>query len=115
MRGRRARGTTDRFGRRTRAPLIRLCGLLRGTLLVVRAARLVNATAVLLSPLALAPVPELGLVLQFRSVGAAAGAGVALRARRRNADAKTCRITTAWSCLGLALGCVVVLVGALLS
>lgn len=54
--------------------------------------------------LALAPVPELAFALQLAGLGAALGAAVALRARRRWPTADTWRITTAWATLGLALG-----------
>lgn len=52
----------------------------------------------------LAPVPELGFVLQLAGVGAAFGSTVALYARRRDAEADTWRITTAWATLGLVFG-----------
>ncbi len=62
--------------------------------------------------LALAAIPELGLVLQLASTGAAVGAAIALRARRRDPDADTWRITTAWSCVGLVVGCLLVVLSA---
>lgn len=62
---------------------------------------------------ALEPVPELGFVLQFAAAGAAVGAAVALRARRRDAEVDTWRITTAWATLGLVVGAVIVSCSAL--
>lgn len=56
---------------------------------------------------ALAPVPELGLVLQLAGFGAAIGSAVALRAKHRAPTVDTWRITTAWATLGLVLGAVV--------
>lgn len=61
----------------------------------------------------LAPVPELAFALQVASVGAAIGAAIALRARRRDADADAWRITTAWATLGLVIGAGIVAMFAL--
>ncbi len=61
----------------------------------------------------LAPVPEVAFALQVASVGAAIGAAVALRARRRDADADAWRITTAWATLGLIIGAGIVAILAL--
>ena len=61
----------------------------------------------------LAPVPEVAFALQVASVGGAVGAAVALRARRRDADADTWRITTAWATLGLVIGAGIVAILAL--
>lgn len=52
----------------------------------------------------LAPVPEVAFILQVAAVGAALGSAVALRARRRDADVDTWRITAAWATLGLLVG-----------
>ncbi len=54
--------------------------------------------------LAPAPVPELGFVLQVAGVGSAIGSAIALRARMRDGDIDTWRITTAWGTLGLVVG-----------
>lgn len=62
---------------------------------------------------ALAPVPEVGFVLQVVGVGAAIGSAVALRARRRSAEVDTWRITTAWATLGLLSGLALVVALAL--
>lgn len=61
----------------------------------------------------LAPVPEVAFALQVASVGAAIGAAVALRARRRDVDADAWRITTAWATLGLGIGAGIVAILAL--
>lgn len=53
---------------------------------------------------ALAPVPELGFVLQLAGLGAAIGAAVALRAKHRAPTVDTWQITTVWATLGLAAG-----------
>lgn len=66
-----------------------------------------------MASLALAPVPELGFVLQVAAVGAAIGSAVALRARKHDGDVDTWRITTAWASLGLAVGAGIVLALAL--
>jgi hypothetical protein len=63
-------------------------------------------------PLALAPVADVGFVLQAGAVGAAVGGLVAARAQRRWPGADAARITAAWSWLGLAGGVAVVLVDA---
>ena len=68
-------------------------------------APLIISTA--LTSSALAPVPELGLVLQLAGLGAALGAAVALRAKHRAATVDTWQITTAWATLGLVVGIVV--------
>lgn len=52
----------------------------------------------------LAPVPEVGFVLQIAAVGAAVGSAIALRARGHDAEVDTWRITTAWTTLGLVVG-----------
>ena len=51
-------------------------------------------------PVALAPVSELGFVLQLAALGSAVGSLVALRRPRAAAP----RITAAWSALGFVLG-----------
>ena len=58
--------------------------------------------------LAVAPVPELGFVLQAVGLGAAIGSAVALRARRHDADVDTWRVTTAWATLGMVVGAAIV-------
>jgi hypothetical protein len=67
---------------------------------------------VALGAAALAPVPEVGFVLQLAGVGAAIGSVVALRARGRDAEVDTWRVTTAWASLGLFVGLLVVTVAA---
>lgn len=59
---------------------------------------------------ALAPITELAFVLQLAGLGAGIGSAVALRARHRDPDADTWRITTAWATLGLIVGSIAVLV-----
>ena len=61
----------------------------------------------------LAPVPELAVALQAAAVGTAIGSAIALRAKRRNPDADTWAITTAWATLGLLCGGLAVLLSAL--
>jgi len=68
---------------------------------------------VVVANVALAPVPELGFVLQAAGIGAAIGSVVALRARRRDADVDTWRITTVWATVGLVVGAAVVVGDAL--
>lgn len=63
---------------------------------------------VVVASLAVAPVPELGFVLQIAGLGAAIGSAVALRARRRDPAADTWRITTAWATLGMIVGAAIV-------
>ncbi len=58
---------------------------------------------------AVAPLPVLDFALQLTAIGAAFGSAVALRAKRRNADADTWSITTAWASLGFAVGLVIAL------
>ncbi len=58
----------------------------------------------------LAPVPEVAFVLQVGAVGAAIGSAVALRARTRDADVDTWRITTPWATLGLLVGVMIAVV-----
>lgn len=58
--------------------------------------------------LAVAPVPELGFVLQVAGLGAAIGSAVALRARRRDPEVDAWRIATAWGTLGMVVGAVIV-------
>ena len=60
--------------------------------------------------LAVAPVPEVAFVLQTAAVGAAVGSAVGLSARRRDPDADTWRITTAWATLGLVVGAGIVVI-----
>ena len=60
-------------------------------------------------PAALAPVPEVGFVLQAGAVGTAIGTFVAAAARRREPT----RIAAAWTSLGLAFGVAVAVVDAL--
>ncbi len=52
----------------------------------------------------LAPSPQLAFVLQTTAVGTAVGSGIAARAKRRNPEADTWAITTAWTTLGLVVG-----------
>jgi hypothetical protein len=59
---------------------------------------------------ALGRVPELDFLAQMMGLGAAVGAGVALRARRRDPDADVWAITTAWASLGAVIGVLIVLV-----
>lgn len=65
---------------------------------------LFSKVGVVVASLAVAPLPELGFVLQAVGLGAAIGSAVALRARRRDADVDTWRITTAWATLGMVVG-----------
>lgn len=51
-----------------------------------------------------APIPELAFVLQSTAIGTALGSAVALRAKRRNPEADSWSITTAWASLGFLLG-----------
>ncbi len=60
----------------------------------------------------LAPIPEVGLVLQSAAVGTALGSAIALRAKRRHDDADTWAITTAWATLGLVVGLLIVCLSA---
>jgi hypothetical protein len=60
-----------------------------------------------------APVPELAFILQVAAAGTAIGSAVALRAKRRNPDADTWAITTAWATLGLLCGGLAVLISVL--
>jgi hypothetical protein len=53
-------------------------------------------------------VPELSFVLQAGALATAIGSAVAARAKRRNPDADTWAITTAWATLGSALAALVV-------
>jgi hypothetical protein len=50
------------------------------------------------------PLPQLAFVLQTSAIGTAVGSAVAARAKRRNPDADTWAITTAWATLGLVVG-----------
>lgn len=61
---------------------------------------------------AVASNPQLGFALQLAALGASVGSAVALRAKRRDPDADTWAITTAWSALGLVVGLVVVAIAA---
>lgn len=63
---------------------------------------------VVVANLAVAPVPELGFVLQAAGLGAAIGSAVALRARARDAEVDTWRIATAWATLGMVVGVAIV-------
>jgi hypothetical protein len=65
---------------------------------------------VMVAQATLAPVPGVAFVLQIGAVGAAIGSAVALRARSRDADVDTWRITTAWAALGLVAGASIVVV-----
>lgn len=56
---------------------------------------------------AIAPLPELSLILQFAALGGAIGGLVAARARRRSPRADASTITSAWAGLGLVVGVVV--------
>ena len=58
-------------------------------------------------PVALAPLPDVGVVLQCGAVGTAFGTAVAARARRRAPGTDTSRITGAWTLLGLGSGTLV--------
>lgn len=73
----------------------------------------VSVKASVAALLAVAPVPELAFILQAAAVGAAIGSAVGLRARRRDVDADTWRITTAWATLGLIVGAGIVAILAL--
>jgi len=73
----------------------------------------VSASILTLVPLGLAPVPELGFVLQCGAAGTAIGTAVAARARRRRSDADAAAITAAWSLLGLGVGTAVAVASAL--
>lgn len=53
---------------------------------------------------ALGPVPELDFVAQLVGLGAAVGAALALRMRRRHPEADVWAITTAWASLGAIVG-----------
>jgi hypothetical protein len=59
---------------------------------------------------AIAPVPELAFLLQTTAVCAALGSAVALRAKRRNPEADTWAITTAWAALGFTSGVLAILI-----
>ncbi len=59
-------------------------------------------------PVALAPVPEVGFVLQAGAVGTAIGTVIAAAARRREPS----RIAAAWTSLGLLGGVAVAVVDA---
>jgi len=72
----------------------------------------VSAAARTAAVLGLAALPEVGFVVQITSVGTLVGALVALRAKRRFADADTWAITTAWTGLALVVGLVIVVVAA---
>jgi hypothetical protein len=63
-------------------------------------------------PLALAPLPDVGFVLQAGAVGTALGTAVAARARHRDPDVDATRITGAWTSAGLAVGSAVAAVSA---
>ncbi len=70
------------------------------------------ALAMAVAPPAIAPISELGFVLQMLGAGGAIGSAFALRMHRRNPDADTWMITTAWALLGLGVGGLVVAVEA---
>lgn len=59
------------------------------------------------------PPPQLVFVLQTSASGTAIGSAVAARAKRRNPDAGTWAITTAWATMGSALGCLAAVAEAL--
>ena len=61
----------------------------------------------------LAPVPELGFLLQLAALGGALGGLVAARARRRNTQADAAAITSAWAGLGLVVGLALMLVASI--
>ena len=58
---------------------------------------------------AVAPVPELSLVLQLAALGGVIGGLVAARAGRRGTSGDASSITSAWAGLGLVIGALVVL------
>ena len=64
-------------------------------------------------PLAIAPLPEVGFVLQAGAAGSALGTFVAALARRRDPGVDVARIGAAWTMLGLATGFVAATVSAL--
>jgi hypothetical protein len=68
-------------------------------------------TAVLL---AVAPIDELGFLLQFFGAGTAVGTLVAYRAIRRNPRRETFPIQVRWGCVGLVWGVHYVLAEAVL-
>jgi hypothetical protein len=59
---------------------------------------------------AVGPAPALALVMQVAGFFGLIGSAVALRAKRRDPDVDTWRITSAWTTLGTVVGCVVVAV-----
>ena len=67
----------------------------------------VSASILTFLPVALAPLPDVGFVLQCGAVGTAFGTAVAARARRRAPGTDTSRITGAWTLLGLGSGTLV--------
>ena len=74
----------------------------------------VSASILTSLPLAVAPVPEIGFVLQAGAVGTAIGTAVAARARHRHNAADTARIVAAWTLLGLGIGTAVTAIAVLL-
>lgn len=64
---------------------------------------------------AIAPVPEVGFVLQAGALGTAVGTLVAARARRRDPGVDAARISAAWSALGIVVGAAVTLLSALVN
>lgn len=62
------------------------------------------ALAVTAALLAVAPIPELGFLLQFFGAGTAVGTFVAYRATQRNPDRETLPIQVRWGCVGLGAG-----------
>jgi hypothetical protein len=59
---------------------------------------------------AVGPSPALALVMQVAGLFGLIGSAVALRAKRRDPDVDTWRITTAWTFLGTITGSCVVIV-----
>ena len=69
----------------------------------------VSPTPPLVLTAAVAPVPELSLVLQLAALGGMIGGLVAARAGRRGVSADASSITSACAGLGLVIGALVVL------
>lgn len=74
---------------------------------------LIAAVPVLDLRVAVAPLPTVGFVLQMAALGTAIGSVVALRAKRRDPEADTWSITTAWASLGFVAGAITAVVTAL--
>lgn len=67
-----------------------------------------HTNALLFTLQTIAPLPDLGFVLQLAGTGTAVGSAAALRMHHRDPGADTWSITTAWSLAALLIGAVVV-------